>query len=198
MAAALALALFAPRWKGLGIAAPVAWLLLERVARRPRASGLGLRGGTFLADVRGQLALVLLVGVVLQVAALVGARALLPEFVAHVVGRLPLDLSARWPALLATVLIATLGEEIVFRAFFQARLAAPFGLPAAIGASSAVFSLVHFTPGAPAVVALDLALIAADSVLYGLVFARSRSVLVAWAAHALADVTGLALLLALR
>lgn len=198
LSAALALALFAPRWKGLGIGAPVAWLLAERVARRSRAPALAFRGRTFPADLRGQLGLVLLVGVVLQAAALLGARELLPAFVAHVVGRLPLDLSASWPAVLAAVLAATLGEELVFRGFFQARLAGAFGLPAAIGATSAVFSLMHFTPGPPVVVALDLALIAADSVLYGVVFARSHSLLVAWTAHALADLVGLGLLLALR
>ena len=47
------------------------------------------------------------------------------------------------------------------------------------------------------IVFIDLASVFVDSMIYGVIFLRSRNVFVSWIAHFLADIVGLALLLLL-
>jgi hypothetical protein len=56
---------------------------------------------------------------------------------------------------------------------------------------------MHWAPGRPTVVITDLAFVAIDAVIYGAIFARCKNIFVAWLAHFLADVVGLALIIAL-
>lgn len=198
LAASLAPALAVPRLRIVSIVLPVVYLLVERRLRRRSWEETGFRWRTFIADLREQAWLVLLVGVILQALAILLTRFLLPEFRSHVIGRLPFDVRVHWLPLVPPLLIATFFEEVVYRATFQRGLALHLPTPLAIGGVSILFALMHFSPGPPAVVAVDLALIVVDSAIYGLIFARSGSVFVAWIAHALADLVGLALMLNMR
>ena len=56
---------------------------------------------------------------------------------------------------------------------------------------------MHYAPGPALIVFVDLALIVVDSIIYGIIFARSNNVFVAWVAHFLADLVGMAFLLML-
>jgi membrane protease YdiL (CAAX protease family) len=60
-----------------------------------------------------------------------------------------------------------------------------------------VFAALHFAPGPALVVFVDLAMVLVDSLIYGVIFARSNNVFVSWAAHFLADIAGVVFLLAL-
>lgn len=198
IAVTLGIALADPRLRGLAVLVPVAYLLIERRARHRPWGELGFRAREYVPALRANAGLVLLVALAVQLAAALLTHALLPQFRAHLLERLPGDLGARLPALLLTVLLATFGEELIFRAAFQKRLADSWPLPLAVAIASAAFAIMHFTPGPPALVATDLGLVALDGVLYGVIYARSGNLFVAWTAHALADFVGLALLFAVR
>ena len=72
----------------------------------------------------------------------------------------------------------------------------PFiGIPAAIAVASLIFGLSHYSAGPFLVVALDISSIVFDSILFGIIYARSNNLIVAWAAHLLGDILGLVFLI---
>ncbi|HVN54334.1 MAG TPA: CPBP family intramembrane glutamic endopeptidase, partial [Anaerolineaceae bacterium] len=176
---------------------PIAYMIIEGRFRRRTWAENGFNLKAFPRDLVKNLGWVLLVGVVLQAASVYGAYLFLPEYSAHVMARLPLDAHSLSAAVVISLLIATLGEEVIYRAFFQNRLGAFLPIPAAIGLSSLVFALMHYTPGPFLVVLVDVALVLVDSVIYGLIFARTKNVFCSWTAHFLADVVGLLFLMSL-
>lgn len=190
----VAISLLAPALKTLAVLLPAAYFLFERRMRKRSWAESGFNLRAYPRDLLSNLGLVLLVGAGTQALAILGSYLFLPEFSAHIVERLPFGVQSI-PAVVISLLLATLGEEVVFRALFQKRLSDFLSLPAAIAVTSAVFALMHFSPGPAAVVAADLAFIFLDSLIYGLIFARSNNAFVAWSAHFLADIVGLGLLL---
>jgi uncharacterized protein len=197
MAASLAISLLVPSLQIVAILIPVAYLIVERHLRKRTWSESGLNIRAFPQDLLHNIGWVLLVGVGTQALSVFGSYWLLPGYSAHVMARLPFDARAFDSKVLNTLLVITLGEEIIYRALFQKRLSAFLPVPAAIALSSIVFAMMHYVPGPAAIVVTDLGLIVVDSVIYGVIFARSNNVWVAWAAHFLADVCGMVFLLAL-
>ena len=197
MAASLGIGFVSPSLKILGILIPVAYLIVEGRLRGRTLAEAGFNLRAFPQDLLRSLGWVLLVGVGTQALSVFGTYFFLPEFSAHVIARLPFDANTISPAIIIALLLATLGEEIIYRALFQNRISAFLSVPAAIGLSSLVFALMHFAPGPFLIVFVDLALIFVDSLIYGIIFARTRNVFVSWAAHFLADIVGIAFLLML-
>jgi membrane protease YdiL (CAAX protease family) len=185
--------LFLPQAKTLFALLPVAYLLVERAIRHRTWSEIGFKFATFWADLRANWLLVVLVGIVIQCLVVFWARSFFPEFLAHVAGRLPVNASALL-GLLPVLAVALLGEELSFRSLFQGRLAPFMGLPLAILISSLAFGLSHYSPGPLNVVIVDIGLVLLDSLIFGLIYARSQNVLVAWLAHFLGDVVALLLM----
>jgi uncharacterized protein len=113
---------------------------------------------------------------------------------AHILARLPFDTNNLSAGIVITLVISTFLEELLFRALFQNRLCTFISPALAIGLVSLVFASAHFTPGPAMVVFMDVFGVFVDSVIYGVIFQRSRNVFVAWIAHFLADVVGLLLI----
>jgi membrane protease YdiL (CAAX protease family) len=84
-----------------------------------------------------------------------------------------------------------IGEELTHRTLIQGRLTPFIGIPAAIAIASLVFGLSHYSPGPFIVVTLDISSIVFDSILFGIIYARSNNLIVSWAAHLLGDILGL-------
>ena len=154
--------------------------------------GLGNQATRFLCFFRANWRLFLLVVIVLQVIP-VALFFALPEGVSHVLGRIPAVNTLT--VAIALIIVLALREELVFRSLFQERFSWFIGNVPAIVFVSLIFALSHLTIGALLVLAVDLLFVFLDSVVYGLIFARSHNVLLAWLAHLSADIVGLALLL---
>lgn len=184
--------LLLPQFKFLFILLPIAYLLIEhRVRQRPWAD-LGFKFDTFGKDLRATWFWFVLVGVISQPAWFLIERAVMPEVVDHIVERLPFPPTAGGLFVYAIPLaIALVGEELTHRTLIQGRLTPFIGSGAAIIAASLVFGLSHYAPGPFAVVALDISSIVFDSILFGIIYARSNNIIVAWAAHLLGDLLGL-------
>jgi uncharacterized protein len=197
MAASLGIGLINPGLKIIGILIPVVYMLVERPLRHRTWTEIGFNLKGFPKGVIANLGWILLVGVGTQALAVFGAFAWLPAFSQHVIARLPMDASTISISVVIALLISTLGEEIIYRGLFQNRISAFLPVSAAIALSSLIFGLMHYSPGPALVVLVDVSLVIVDSVIYGIIFARSRNVFVSWAAHFLADIVGLAFLLML-
>lgn len=163
-------------------------------------SDIGIKWG-FRADLRRVWYLAGLDAVVFQVLpptlVLAAALGYGQALVAHITGRLPLDISsaaglAAIASLLAIALLLTLIEEIVYRVVIQERLSWSIGTPAAILVAAILFGLAHAVgaSGSPEVILLDVAGVTLDGILFGLIYAKTHNLAVTWATHYAADVVG--------
>ena len=170
---------------------PLAYLLVERRARHRPWAALGIRRG-FVAGLRATWWLFLLDVVVIQAVSVGLAKAFWPAEIAHVSGRIPsLD---DLVVLVPLILVLTFREELVYRGLFQERVGWFAGQALAIAGVSVLFALTHIQAGPAAVVAADLLFVFIDSLFYGVIYQRTTNVFVSWAAHAGADLVGIALL----
>jgi membrane protease YdiL (CAAX protease family) len=119
--------------------------------------------------------------------------------VEHVIERLPFPATAGGLFVYAIPLaIVLIGEELTYRTLIQGRLTPLIGIPAAIAVASLVFGLSHYSAGPFTVVVLDISSIIFDSIIFGIIFARSNNLIVSWAAHFLGDVLGLIFLILMK
>ena len=191
------LSLLVPAIKGPLEILVVIYFIVERFLRHRTWSEIGFKPKTFIKDLLTNWWLVALVGFVTQLIPILIAKTILPEYLAHIQERLPLNISGSIGILAISLLFATLAEELVYRALFQERLAWGLGTPLALVLVALVFAGMHWAPGNAWVVFTDLAFVAIDAVIYGAIFARCKNIFVSWLAHFLADVVGLALIIAL-
>ena len=155
--------------------------------------GIKLRG--FKEDFRANWHLILVVAVVLQLPIVLIARAYWPDLLRHMADRIPLLNSSSIGLLILVLLLIPFFEELIYRGLLQQRLAWYLNGFVANVIASFIFGLQHFSPGSPAIVAVDLAGVFVDGMFYGWIFSRCRNIFVSWTAHTAADIIGAALLL---
>lgn len=195
VATVLIITSFTP-YKLAGMLVVIAYMIIEnRLRRRPKAeTGSNLKGLP-LALRDNRLFIVLVVFVTPLITVIVG-KLLLPEYFTHVLERVvPYVKMDPMGKLFVQLLILALGEEIVFRAFLQGRLSLFINPRLAIILSSIVFAAVHFTSGVMVVVIMDLLSVFVDSLLFGIIFERSKNVLASTVAHFLGNSFGMLLLI---
>ncbi len=176
-------------WKDFRIifaCVPTVYFFVERYLRRRTWAEAGFNLRAIPRDVAANGFLILLVSVIIQFLVVWAAKAWMPAFLDHVIARFPLTMG-QTAEYLPLLLVGTLWEEINFRALYQERLSGFIPAPAAIGIVSVVFGIGHWAKGDPVIVMIDILLVIVDSVFYGIIFARSKNVYVAWIAHFLAN-----------
>ena len=186
-----------PQTKTLTALVSLAYLLLERRFRKRPWEEIGFKFKTFKQDFMNNWVLVLLIGVLIQVLIIGAAKFFWPDFLLHVQGRVTDVIGAQILIMFGVLIFSTLIEELIYRALFQERFSWYFNSYSVIVAISVLFALMHWSEGPLAIVLVDVGLIVVSSFIYGLIYMRSRNILVAWLAHWLADVVGLIGLLCL-
>jgi len=186
-------------WKDLAIIfalVPTIYFFTEKYIRRRTWAEVGFKFRTIPKDIAANWYFILLVSVIIQVIVVWVAKTWMPAFLEHVIERLPLKFG-QIMGYLPVLLIGALWEEINFRAFYQERLSWFTPAPAAIGFVSVVFGIGHWANGDPVIVMIDVMLVIVDSIFYGIIFARSKNVFVAWITHFLANLVAMSLYLLL-
>lgn len=179
-----------PQMKGIFGLIPIAYLLIERRLRKRSYQEIGFKFKNAFKDVKENLHLVLLVAVVLQIGTLLAAKYFIPGFVEHVQSRVPmLNLNQLVP-LFIMIVTGTFAEEITYRGLFQERLGWFFGTAAAIIIPSLIFSFMHYSAGSFVVVGYDIFTIFIDSIIYGLIYHRTKNIVASWISHFSADIIG--------
>jgi membrane protease YdiL (CAAX protease family) len=186
--------------KGLVLFLVVAYILVERRSRHRSWKELGILRQGILKGITANWHLFIIVAVVLQITIPWAATFLWPDYLQHILSRLPWSPSAGIAAFLSFLLLTALStflEELVFRGLIQERLSWFFPQAVAIVVASILFGIMHWTPGNPIVVFADISAVIVDGMFYGAIYVRSRSVLVSWTVHFFSDIVGLAMLLLL-
>ena len=184
--------------KGLVVFLPVAYALVELRFRHRSWKELGIIRHGFVRGVITNWHLFIVVVLVLQVLIPWISSLLWPNYLHHILDRLPWSPSAGLVPLLSFLLLtafSTFIEELVFRGLTQERLGWFIPQSVAIAVASVLFGITHWAPGNPIVVLADISGVTLDGVFYGLIYARSKSIVISWIAHFVADVMGLLMLL---
>jgi membrane protease YdiL (CAAX protease family) len=184
--------------KGLIIFLPVAYALLELRFRHRSWKELGIIRHGFVRGIITNWHLFVIVALVLQVLIPWISSLLWPDYLHHILDRLPWSPGAGLAALFSFLVLAafsTFIEELVFRGLTQERLGWFIPQGGAIVVASVLFGIAHWAPSNPLVVLADISGVVLDGIFYGLIYARSKSIVVSWVAHFLADVVGLSILL---
>lgn len=147
-------------------------LLLQILVRRRPLRELGIAP---IANWRAALVLLVWIGIYVIAALLYRPRAGLPMNVR--------------PEQIWSIGLGLFGEELLFRGFIQTRLESAHGLPAAWILSSVFFGLIHVAMVFPSGLAGLLAPLPtfAIGLLFGAVFAKTRSLFLVWPVHTLYD-----------
>lgn len=176
---------------------PVGYLLVERRLRKRTWADLGFKFRTLWPDLRSNWVWFVLVGLISQPVTVLLAKMFYPAYMEHVIARLPFGEGLGW-AMLLPLLAVSLGiEELTYRTLIQGRLTPFMGAPLAILIASLLFGLAHYAPGPFGVVVIDIGMIFIDSVLYGIIYARSGNIVLTWLAHLIGDVLGLIVLISI-
>jgi len=187
--------LLVPGAKPFAYIPPLVYLLRERRIRGRSWEEIGIKLGGFKKDFLTNWHLFFVVAVVLQLPIPLIARAFWPDLLKHISDRVPLLNSSSIGLLIFIIIVVPFLEELIYRGLLQQRLAWYLNGFVAVVIASIVFGLQHFTPGSPAIVAVDLAGVFVDGMFYGWIFSRCRNVFLSWSAHTAADLVGVALLL---
>ena len=120
------------------------------------------------------------------------AKVFFPEFLEHIGGRTAhLGIGI---LLVVQLMVSALGEEIAWRAFFQHELTKIVPVKPAIVITSIVFAIAHFSPGNLVIAIIDVFLVFLNSVIYGIIFAKSKNAFVSSLAHFAANLVAIVLL----
>ena len=114
--------ILAPQTKTVTALIALGYLLLERRYRRRSWAEIGFKFKTFKQDIRNQLFLILLVGVLIQLLVLGAVRFYSPDFLTHVQRRVTGVIGDQVFIMFAVLIFSTLVEELIYRALFQERL----------------------------------------------------------------------------
>jgi len=174
---------------------PIAYLLIEHRLRHRSWSEAGFKHG-FIKDLTNNWYLVIIVAVIIQIAVPVLLKFFWPELLDQIFGRLSnLPGGTAIAGTIVLIVIGSFVEEVTFRSLFQQRISWFLSQFSAIVLVSLLFALSHITVGNPFLVGADIALVFIDSCFYGLIFSRSRNVMVSWFSHMIADIVGFMMLL---
>ncbi|MPM15457.1 hypothetical protein SDC9_61828 [bioreactor metagenome] len=191
--------LFGAKLSGLSVILGLVYFFVQKRVRKlsPAESGLSIRA---IPSAFSKKAIFLWIALPLaaDVFSVLLSKWVAPDYLNHVFARstgiISYDDIAK---LLLQVIVLALGEEIAFRVFFQGTLSRYLPAAPAILITSVFFALSHLTFDSPFIMVYDLTFVFLNSVLYGIVFHKTKNGFISTFAHILSNLFGI-LLIVLR
>lgn len=173
----------------------IPYLFIEMVIRKQTFQELGFRiNGIGKELIKYWWLIILPVGS--GFASLFLSKLIVPDYFNHVIERTqPMLAFGNLLLLIPQLFILALAEEICFRGFFQRKLGMCVNIRVAIIATSLIFALGHFSAGSPIVVIYDITWIFIDSIIYGILFYKTKNIYLCWISHLLANLCGVLVLM---
>jgi membrane protease YdiL (CAAX protease family) len=182
--------------KGLAQIAPIIYFIIERSIRHHTWSEVGFKFKNTLRDIKDNWYWVVIVVIGIQLLTIIVGKFILPDYVGYVKERVPMIISTSTIiSMIITITIGTFLEEVTFRSLFQERLSWFIKPTFAILVTSIMFGLMHFSKGLPLIVTFDILGIIIDSVIYGIIYNKTKNIFASWVTHYLADIMGVILIL---
>lgn len=173
----------------------IPYIFIEKAVRKQTFAEIGFRIKGLHQDLIKYWWLILLpIGTGL--ASLFLSKLIVPEYFAHVIERTqPMLAFDNLFILIPQLFILALAEEICFRGFFQRKLGICINTIVAIIITSLIFALGHFSMGSPIVVIYDITWIFIDSIIYGILFYKTKNIYICWISHLFANISGVLVLM---
>ncbi len=173
----------------------IPYLFIEMVIRKKTFQELGFRINEIGKELIKYWWLIIL-PVGSGFASLFLSKLIVPDYFNHVIERTqPMLAFGNLLLLIPQLFILALAEEICFRGFFQRKLGMCVNIRVAIIATSLIFALGHFSAGSPIVVIYDITWIFIDSIIYGILFYKTKNIYLCWISHLLANLCGVLVLM---
>lgn len=173
----------------------VVYFFINRALEKQPMAGSGLDIKTVGSDLRDRTIWIWLALPVFADAVCVGLATLfLPEYIEFETARASSFVAVELS--LASALkffVFALGEEIAWRAFFQNQLSKVIPLLPVLLFSSLLFALGHYKTGNPVVVIFGLSFTFINSVIYGIIFHKTKNAWISTMAHFTANMFEVAL-----
>lgn len=151
----------------------------------------GLNYKTIFALLKNKNIIILIfMPLIMNVMSLLIAKLFVPEFIEHLTARTDFLAFNMLPVLIVELVIAALGEEIAWRAFFQKQVSKIFPFVPSLIVSSALFSICHFNQGSAIVVTYDLVFICINAIIYGVIFKKTDNAFISTISHFIANLFG--------
>ena len=151
----------------------------------------GLNHKTILSFLKKRNIIILIfMPMLMNVISLFIAKLFVPDFIKHLTARTDFLEFNMIPVLIIELIIAALGEEIAWRAFFQKQLSKILPFVPSLIVSSALFSICHFNEGNSIVVIYDLLFVFINAIFYGIIFRKTDNAFISTIAHFLANLFG--------
>ena len=173
---------------------PIIYLLIEKRIRHRSWAEIGFNIKTVLIDIKKNWHFITLAGVISPLLTFYIGKYCITGYIEHVKSRLPMDVKVIIPAIIS-ITIGTFLEEIIFRGFIQGRLQWFIEPVKAIIISSLLFAFMHYSDGSIAIVISDMFGIFIDSILFGIIFTRTKNIFTSWIGHYISDLIGMICLL---
>jgi len=124
------------------------------------------------------------------------ANIFIPEYIPHLLSRVEkvVSLDNFNILLIFQLIIFALWEEVLWRAFFQNKLSKYIPIFPAILITSALFAIGHISGGINYITLYDILFVFINSIIYGIVFYKSKNAWMSFFSHFLANITGLIIL----
>jgi membrane protease YdiL (CAAX protease family) len=177
---------------------PIVYLCIEKYIRNRTWNEIGFKFRNTMSDIKDSWPWIITVVIVFQMLIVLIGKFLLPDFIVHVRERLPMIISpSTIISIIITLSIGTFLEEVIYRGFLQERLSWHIKPIFAMLITSIIFGFMHYSKGSPLIVSFDIFGIIIDSIVYGIIFNKTKNIFASWITHYLADVVGVILILAL-
>ncbi|OPJ60191.1 CPBP family intramembrane glutamic endopeptidase [Clostridium chromiireducens] len=173
---------------------PIIYLLIEKRIRHRSWAEIGFNIKTVLIDIKKNWHFITLAGVISPLLTFYIGKYCITGYIEHVKSRLPMDVKVIIPAIIS-ITIGTFLEEIIFRGFIQGRLQWFIEPVKAIIISSLLFAFMHYSDGSIAIVISDMFGIFIDSILFGIIFTKTKNIFTSWIGHYFSDLIGMICLL---
>lgn len=118
-----------------------------------------------------------------------------PGFIDHLISRVDFMLNPEVIVVtIIKIIIFAFGEEIACRAFLQNRISGIFKPVMAIIITSLLFAVAHISTGIVWVVVYDVFFVFANSVIYGVLFYKTKNVYISTISHIISNLFGVFIL----
>lgn len=182
---------------GLTILFSILYLFIENKKINGKAEDIGFKPQNILSDIKKYWWLIF-IPIFSGIVAIGLSKLILPDFYLHVLNRTKPMLSLdKIFILIPQLFILALGEEIAFRAFFQTKICNITKPIWAVIITSLFFAIGHYSPGSISVIIYDLFFVFIDSIVYGIIYIKTKNVYSCTVSHFLANLVGILILMVL-
>ena len=173
------------------IAGLACFFLIEGIEKTPDSES-GLSFKRFFSDLKkpGVIPLILFMLVLSPAEMLLSKAVFGSAYIDHVLGRVNVPGLDQLPLLLFSQIVAVLGEEIEFRAFFVGKGMKRFPFWPVAVAGAVLFAAAHYAAGPAGIVAWELGGIFIDAILFAILFRRTGNCLISFIPHFLNNMIG--------